>query len=109
MGFSQGSNRSLEYLNIDSLDFSSTTGLAAALSRANGSPIKTVYIQSQPEWTALVVAKNSPIKSLKDLKGKKIAATKGTDLFLFTLQALETAGLNKKEVQLTRSGWQNGA
>ena len=98
--FSQGSNRSLEYLNSDSLDFSSTAGLAAALSRANGSPIKTVYIQSQPEWTALVVAKNSPIKSLKDLKGKKIAATKGTDPFLFTLQALETAGLNKKEVQL---------
>lgn len=98
--FGQGSNRSLEYLNSDSLDFSSTAGLAAALSRANGSPIKTVYIQSQPEWTALVVAKNSPIKSLKDLKGKKIAATKGTDPFLFTLQALETAGLNKKEVQL---------
>ena len=98
--FSQGSNRSLEYLNSDSLDFSSTAGLAAALSRANGSPIKTVYIQSQPEWTALVVAKNSPIKSLKDLKGKKTAATKGTDPFLFTLQALETAGLNKKEVQL---------
>jgi sulfonate transport system substrate-binding protein len=82
------------------VDFSSTAGLAAALSRANGSPIKTVYIQSQPEWTALVVAKNSPIKSIKDLKGKKIAATKGTDPFLFTLQALETAGLNKKDVQL---------
>ncbi|NNG82962.1 aliphatic sulfonate ABC transporter substrate-binding protein [Acinetobacter sp. ANC 5378] len=98
--FSQGSNRSLEYLNSDSVDFSSTAGLAAALSRANGSPIKTVYIQSQPEWTALIVAKNSPIKSLKDLKGKKIAATKGTDPFLFTLQALETAGLNKKDVQL---------
>ena len=98
--FSQGSNRSLEYLNSDSVDFSSTAGLAAALSRANGSPIKTVYIQSQPEWTALVVAKNSPIKSLKDLKGKKIAATKGTDPFLFTLQALETTGFNKKDVQL---------
>lgn len=98
--FSQGSNRSLEYLNSDSVDFSSTAGLAAALSRANGSPIKTVYIQSQPEWTALVVAKNSTIKSIQDLKGKKIAATKGTDPFLFTLQALETAGLNKKDVQL---------
>lgn len=98
--FSQGSNRSLEYLNSDSIDFSSTAGLAAALSRANGSPIKTVYIQSQPEWTALVVAKNSTIKSIQELKGKKIAATKGTDPFLFTLQALETAGLSKKDVQL---------
>jgi len=98
--FSQGSNRSLEYLNSGSVDFASTAGLAAVLSRANGSPIKTVYIQSQPEWTALMVAKNSQIKSLKDLKGKKIAATKGTDPFLFTLQALDTVGLNKRDVQL---------
>ncbi|QIO06227.1 aliphatic sulfonate ABC transporter substrate-binding protein [Acinetobacter shaoyimingii] len=98
--FSQGSNRSLEYLNSGSVDFASTAGLAAVLSRANGSPIKTVYVQSQPEWTALVVAKNSPIKSLKDLKGKKIAATKGTDPFLFTLQALDTVSLGKRDVQL---------
>ena len=98
--FSQGSNRSLEYLNSGSIDFASTAGLAAALSRANGSPVKTVYIQSQPEWTALLVSKDSNIKSLKDLKGKKIAATKGTDPFLFTLQALDTVGLNKRDVQL---------
>ncbi|KQQ77402.1 aliphatic sulfonate ABC transporter substrate-binding protein [Acinetobacter sp. Leaf130] len=98
--FSQGSNRSLEYLNSNSIDFASTAGLAAVLSRANGSPIKTVYVQSQPEWTALVVAKDSPIKNLKDLKGKKIAATKGTDPFLFTLQALDTVGLSKRDVQL---------
>ena len=90
--FSQGSNRSLEYLNSGSVDFASTAGLAAVLSRANGSPINTVYIQSQPEWTALVVVKNSQIKSLKDLKGKKIAATKGTDPFLFTLHTLNTVG-----------------
>lgn len=98
--FSQGSNRSLEYLNSGSTDFASTAGLAAVLSRANGSPIKTVYIQSQPEWTALVVNKDSNIKSLKDLKGKKIAATKGTDPFLFTLQALDTIGLGKRDVEL---------
>lgn len=98
--FSQGSNRSLEYLNSGSIDFASTAGLAAVLSKANGSPIKTVYIQSQPEWTALLVAKNSNIKNLKDLKSKKIAATKGTDPYLFTLQALETVGLTKRDVQL---------
>ena len=98
--FSQGSNRSLEYLNSGSVDFASTAGLAAVLSRANGSPIKTVYIQSQPEWTALLVAKDSKIKTLQDLKGKKIAATKGTDPFLFTLQALDTVGLGKRDVQL---------
>lgn len=98
--FSQGSNRSLEYLNGGSIDFASTAGLAAVLSRANGSPIKTVYVGSRPEWTALAVRKDSPIKSLADLKGRKIAATKGTDPFLFTLRSLATVGLSKNDVEL---------
>lgn len=98
--FSQGSNRSLEYLNSGGVDFGSTAGLAAVLSRANGSPIKTVYVASRPEWTALVVGKDSPIKTLQDLKGKKIAATKGTDPFLFTLLSLATVGLDKNDVEL---------
>ncbi|MBD8602870.1 aliphatic sulfonate ABC transporter substrate-binding protein [Pseudomonas sp. CFBP 8771] len=97
---SQGSNRSLEYLNGGSIDFASTAGLAAVLSRANGSPIKTVYIASRPEWTALAVRKDSPIKGVADLKGKKIAATKGTDPFLFTLRSLQQAGLSKDDVEL---------
>ncbi|WP_407316204.1 aliphatic sulfonate ABC transporter substrate-binding protein [Pseudomonas sp. nanlin1] len=97
---SQGSNRSLEYLNGGSIDFASTAGLAAVLSRANGSPIKTVYIASRPEWTALAVGKDSPIKTVADLKGKKIAATKGTDPYLFTLRSLQQAGLNKDDVEL---------
>jgi sulfonate transport system substrate-binding protein len=97
---SQGSNRSLEYLNSGGIDFASTAGLAAVLSRANGSPLKTVYIASRPEWTALAVRKDSPIHSLADLKGKKIAATKGTDPYLFTLRALSQAGLGKDDVEL---------
>nr|WP_288453709.1 aliphatic sulfonate ABC transporter substrate-binding protein [uncultured Pseudomonas sp.] len=98
--FSQGSNRSLEYLNGGSTDFASTAGLAAVLSRANGAPIKTVYVASRPEWTALVVPKDSPIQSVADLKGKKVAATKGTDPFLFLLQTLQKAGLNKNDVEI---------
>ena len=98
--FSQGSNRSLEYLNGGSIDFASTAGLAAVLSRANGSPVKTVYIASRPEWTALAVPKDSPIKSLADLKGKKVAATKGTDPYLFLLRSLNTAGLGKGDVEI---------
>nr|WP_231992343.1 aliphatic sulfonate ABC transporter substrate-binding protein [Pseudomonas furukawaii] len=97
---SQGSNRSLEYLNGGSIDFASTAGLAAVLSRANGSPVKTVYIASRPEWTALAVPKDSSIKTLADLKGKKIAATKGTDPYLFLLRSLQTAGLDKGDVEI---------
>lgn len=97
---SAGSNRALEFLAADAVDFGSTAGLAAVLSRANGNPIKTVFVYSRPEWTALAVPKDSPIQSLADLKGKKIAATKGTDPYLFTLRALQVAGLSKKDVEL---------
>ena len=97
---SQGSNRALEFLNSGSVDFGSTAGLAAVLSKANGNPIKGVYIFSRPEWTALVLPKGSPIKSVKDLKGKKIAATKGTDPFLFLLRSLNQEGLSKNDVEI---------
>jgi len=97
---SQGSNRSLEYLNSGGVDFASSASLAAVLSRANGSPIKSVYVYSRAEWTALLVRKDSPYQTIADLKGKKIAATKGTDPYLFTLRALQKAGLSKDDVEL---------
>jgi sulfonate transport system substrate-binding protein len=96
---SAGSNRALEYLNSNSVDIASSAGLAALLSKANGNPIKTPYIFSRPEWTALVVPKSSPIKSLKDLKGKKVAATKGTDPYLFLLRALHSVGLKRSDIE----------
>ncbi|MBP0941535.1 aliphatic sulfonate ABC transporter substrate-binding protein [Pseudomonas alliivorans] len=97
---SQGSNRSLEYLNSGSVDFASSASLSAVLARANGSPIKSVYVYSRAEWTAFVVRKDSPLQTVADLKGKKIAATKGTDPYLFTLRALQQAGLKKDDVEL---------
>jgi sulfonate transport system substrate-binding protein len=89
---SAGSNRAV--------DFGSTAGLAAVLSKANGNPIEAVYIFARPEWASLVVRKDSPIHSIKELKGKKIAATKGTDPYLFLLRALHTAGLKKSDVEI---------
>lgn len=97
---SAGSNRALEYLNSDSVDFGSTAGLAALLARANGNPVKAVYIYSRPEWTALAVGKDSTVKSITELKGKKIAATKGTDPYLFLLRALHENGLKKSDVEI---------
>ncbi len=96
---SAGSNRALEYLNSNSIDIGSSAGLAALLSKANGTPIKTPYIFSRPEWTALVVPKGSPIKTLSDLKGKKVAATKGTDPYLFLLRALHSVGLKRSDIE----------
>jgi sulfonate transport system substrate-binding protein len=97
---SAGSNKANEYLRSDAIDFGSTAGSAALLAKANGSAIQTVYIYSKPEWSALVVAKDSPITSVDQLKGKKIAATKGTDPYFFLLRSLESVGLTGKDVQI---------
>lgn len=96
---SAGSNRALEYLNTNSIDIGSSAGLAALLSKANGTPIKAPYIFSRPEWTALVVRKDSNIRTLADLKGKKVAATKGTDPYLFLLRSLHTVGLRRQDIE----------
>jgi sulfonate transport system substrate-binding protein len=97
--YSAGSSNALNFLQGNAVDFGSTAGSAALLSRANGNPIKTVYIYEQPEWTALVVAKDSTAKSITDLKGKKIAAQKGTDPYFFLLRTLNQAGLSQADIQ----------
>src|SRR5918911_1355129 len=51
---SAGSNKAIEYLSGNAVDFGSTAGAAALLARTNDVPIKAVYIYEQPEWTALV-------------------------------------------------------
>lgn len=107
--FSQGSNRALEFLNSNSVDFGSTAGAAALVSKANGSPIQNVYIFSKPEWTALVSAADSEIKSIEDLRGKTIAATLGTDPYIFLLRALAAEGIDASEVEIVNLQHGDGA
>ena len=95
---SLGSNKANGFLAANAVQFGSTAGSAALLARANGTPIRTVFLFSQPEWTALVVGKNSTLKSVTDLRGKKIAATKGTDPYFFLLRALRDAKLEQSDV-----------
>src|ERR1700736_6544855 len=49
-----GSNKALEFLSAGSLDFGSSAGAAALVGKINGNPIKSIYVYSRPEWTALV-------------------------------------------------------
>ncbi|WP_313814136.1 aliphatic sulfonate ABC transporter substrate-binding protein [Glutamicibacter sp.] len=97
---SAGSNKANEALRADAVQVGSTAGSAALLARSNGSPIKTIALYSQPEWSALVVKKDSGISSPKDLKGKSVAATKGTDPYFFLLQTLKQAGLSEDDITL---------
>jgi sulfonate transport system substrate-binding protein len=95
---SAGSNKALEFLNAGSIDFGSTAGSAALVAKINGNPIKSIYVYSRPEWTALVTAKDSKIASIADLKGKRVAVTRGTDPHIFLVRALLGAGLSEKDI-----------
>src|SRR5438552_8985509 len=92
------SSNALQFLNAGSIDFGSTAGSAALVARVNGNPIKSVYVYSRPEWTALVTTRDSAINKVEDLKGKKIAMVRGTDPHIFAVRALLAAGLTDKDV-----------
>lgn len=105
---SQGSNKALEFLGARSIDFGSTAGAAAFIGKANGNPIKAIYVFSKPEWASLVIPKGSPIKSVKDLKGKKVAANRGTDPYIFLLRTLDRNGLSPRDVEIVQLSHADG-
>lgn len=106
---SQGSNKALEFLNSSSVDFSSSAGAAALMSKANGAPVETVYLYSKPEWTALVSGEDSGIESVEDLKGKKVAATLGTDPYIFLERALKEHDMSTDDIELVNLQHPDGA
>ncbi|WP_438273597.1 aliphatic sulfonate ABC transporter substrate-binding protein [Nitrobacter sp.] len=93
-----GSNKALEFLNAGSIDFGSTAGSAALVARINGNPLKSIYVYSKPEWTALVTRKDTAIKTVTDLKGKRVAVTRGTDPHIFLVRALQKFGMSEKDI-----------
>jgi sulfonate transport system substrate-binding protein len=105
---SAGSNKALEFLRGRALDFGSTAGSAALLGRANGTPVKAIYVYGQMEWTALVTRADSPIRTVADLRGKRVAATPGTDPGIFLLRALDGAGLTRADITLVPLQHQDG-
>jgi sulfonate transport system substrate-binding protein len=106
---SLGSNKALEFLNASAIDFGSTAGAAALLARLNDNPIKSIYVYSRPEWTALVTRKDTGITKVSDLRGKRVAVTRGTDPHIFLVRALAEAGLTEKDVTVVPLQHADGA
>jgi sulfonate transport system substrate-binding protein len=91
----------LESLNVGNIDFSAdvadTVPIFAQAARA-----KIVYVAeeaSSPGAQAIVVADASPIRSIADLKGKKVAVTKGAGSHYLLLSALARNGLTFKDIK----------
>jgi len=90
----------LEGLNVGAVDVGYVGEAPPIFAQAAGA--KFVYIGNDPaapEAEAIVVPKDSTIKSVADLKGKKVALNKGSNVHYLLVRALEKAGLRYNDIQ----------
>ncbi|MCM8595516.1 sulfonate ABC transporter substrate-binding protein [Accumulibacter sp.] len=90
----------LEGLNVGAIDFGYVGEAPPIFAQAAGANF--VYVGHEdpaPRAEALIVPKDSPIKSVADLKGKKIALNKGSNVHYLLVKLLEKHGLKYADVQ----------
>lgn len=90
----------LEALNVGAIDFGNTGEAPPIFAQAAGAPIQYVaYEPPAPKGEAILVPKDSKLTSVADLKGKKIALNKGSNVHYLLVKALEKAGVKYSEVE----------
>jgi sulfonate transport system substrate-binding protein len=107
----------LEGLNLGSIDFGYVGEVPPIFALAAGAPlVYTAYELPTPEAEGILVPKDSPIRTITDLRGKKVAFNKGSDVHWLVVKALEDAGLKYGDIQPAylapadaRAAFQNGA
>jgi sulfonate transport system substrate-binding protein len=90
----------LEAINTGNIDFGADVADTVPLF-AQAAGAKLAYIAEEatsPTAQAILVSAESPIKSIADLKGKKVAVTKGAGSHFLLLAALAKAGLSFKDI-----------
>ncbi len=107
----------LEALNVGAIDFGDVGEAPPIFAQAAGAPL--VYAGAtvpRPKLEAIIVPKDSAIKSVLDLKGKRVAYNKGSNVQYFLVKLLEKNGLQYSDVQSVflpppdaRAAFQKGA
>jgi sulfonate transport system substrate-binding protein len=94
-----GGPQLLEGLNVGSVDFGVTGETPPVFAQAAGADL--LYVAHEPPaptGEAILVPKDSPIKSVAELKGKKVALNKGSNVHYLLVRALEDAGLKYGDI-----------
>ncbi len=90
----------LEALNVGAIDFGNTGEAPPIFAQAAGAPIQYVaYEPPAPKGEAILVPKDSKLTSVADLRGKKVALNKGSNVHYLLVKALEKAGVKYSEVE----------
>ena len=89
----------LEGLNVGSIDFGIAGEAPPIFAQAAGADL--VYVGNEPPASAgeaILVPRNSPIRSVNELKGKKIALNKGSNVHFLLVKLLEQAGIKYSDI-----------
>jgi sulfonate transport system substrate-binding protein len=90
----------LEGLNVGAIDIGYVGEAPPIFAQAAGANFIYVgYEESSPQAEALLIQKDSPIKNIPDLKGKKVALNKGSNVHYFLVKLLEKHGLKYSDIQ----------
>jgi sulfonate transport system substrate-binding protein len=90
----------LEALNVGAIDFGNTGEAPPIFAQAAGAPLQYVaYEPPAPKGEAILVPKDSPLKAVADLKGRKVALNKGSNVHYLLVKALEKAGVKYSEIE----------
>ena len=92
----------LEALGAGAIDFGSTGEAPPIFAQASASGDRLLYVAHEPPaplGEAILVPKDSPIRSVADLKGSKVALNKGSNVHYLLVRALEAAGLSYADIQ----------
>lgn len=90
----------LEALNAGAVDFGNTGEAPPIFAQAAGAPLVYVgYEPAAPTGEAILVPKNSPLKSVADLRGKTVALNKGSNVHYLLVKALEQAGVPYADIK----------
>lgn len=90
----------LEGLNVGAIDFGYVGEAPPIFAQAAGADfVYTAYEIPTPHAEGVLVPQASPIRRVEDLKGKKVAFNRGSDVHWFIIELLRKAGLDYKDIQ----------
>lgn len=95
-----GGPQLLEALNVGALDFGTTGEAPPVFAQAAGAPLVYVGVEPpSPAGEAILVPQDSPVHTVADLRGKRVALNKGSNVHFLLVQALASAGLKPADIQ----------
>lgn len=90
----------LEGLNVGSIDVGFVGEAPPIFAQAAGAQFVYIgYDPAAPQAEAIVVPRDSPVRSVADLKGRKVALNKGSNVHYLLVKALEKQGLKYSDIQ----------